>query len=161
MDDSITIRTAVDSDAATISTLINALAVATGAEDHCRSKPADFLEHGFGESSLFDALLAERNGEAVGLCLYFYSFSTWLGEPGVYIQDLYVGGDQRGSGLGRELIAETIRRSAKNGATHLRLCVDVDNIAAQEFYEAIGMRWRDDEMIFQVDGDAFREFGGL
>ena len=160
-DEAIAIRTAVEADSATISNLIDRLAVATDAADKCRSKPDNFLRYGFGETSLFDALLAEKGGKAVGLCLYFYSFSTLLGEPGVYVQDLYVGEDVRGSGLGRELLAETVRRSAKQGATHLRLCVDLDNTAAQEFYRTIGMRLRDDELIFQADGRAFLDLGGL
>ena len=160
-DDEIMIRPAVSADADTIHTLVLALAATTDAALDVTSVPDNYRKYGFAESPLFEALLAEKKGEPVGLCLYFQTFSSWRGEPGVYIQDLYVSDDVRGTGLGRELLAETVRLSAKKGATHLTLCVDSDNASAQEFYSAIGMRYRDDECVFEADGRIFEDLGGL
>ena len=157
----ITIRPAIAADAATIHALTLALAESTEAPGKVSSKPENFLEHGFSEEPRFEALLAETSGKAVGLCLYFYTFSSWRGETGIYIQDLYVSDDLRGTGLGRQLLAETVRRADRKGATHLRLCVDHDNSSAQDFYSAVGMKLRDDDYVFEADGRAFSDLGHL
>ena len=144
------LREATAGDAATIATLIRQLARATGEEHKVGSGPGDFARHGFGPSPAFRALIAERDGRAVGLTLWFYNFSSWRGELGAYLQDIYVDDALRGTGLGRRLLAETARRSRADGATHLRLSVASDNEAAREFYEHLGFTYRDDECIYQV-----------
>ncbi len=121
-----------------------------------KSTAADFLTHGFGTDPHFHALLAESNGRTIGLCLYFYEFSTWLGTPGIYIQDLVVRREARNSGLGRQLVAETVRLAQREGATHLRLSVDVHNEGAIRFYRNLGMTSSNDERIFHAHGTAFQ-----
>lgn len=64
---------------------------------------------------------------------------------------------QRGSGLGKKLLAEVVRLGKEKGATHLRLCVDHENAAAQDFYRAIGFKWRDDDHVYEADGRAFHD----
>ena len=156
-----TIRTATRDDADSIHAMILALARTTDDEDRIASGPADLVRHGFADEPLFHALIAERGGRPVGLCVYFYSFSTWLGEPGVYVQDLYVAEPERGSGLGRRLLAATAARGAREKrATHLRLTVDADNAAAIRFYERVGMQRRTREAVFHVGGRTFRELAG-
>ena len=154
----ISVRRAGPEDAETVHQMIMALARDTDAETKASSTPADFLKFGFGDEALFEALIAERNGEPVGLCLYFYSFSTWLGEPGIYVQDLYVADAERGSGLGRRLLHETAKRGRQRQASHLRLTVDRPNNSARQFYEHIGMHNRDDELTYHIGG---REFVAL
>ena len=151
----ISIRMAGPKDAEAIHQMIMALARDTDAESKASSSPADFLKFGFGDDALFEALIAERNSEPVGLYLYFYSFSTWLGEPGIYIQDLYVADAERGSGLGRRLMHETAKRGRQRQASHLRLTVDRPNNSARQFYEHIGMHHRDDELTFHIGGREF------
>jgi GNAT superfamily N-acetyltransferase len=151
----ISIRLAIAADAETVHSMIYALAEALGDERKVVSTVEDFREHGFSRQAAFEVLLAERHGEPVGICLFFYSFSTWLGALGVYIQDLYVSDEARGTGLGRRLVAETCRIAATHGANHLRLVVDTKNTGAQVFYETLGMKVRDDELIYQATGDAF------
>lgn len=154
-DSRISIRLAGADDAETVFAMIYALAEVLGDERKVVSTVADFIAHGFSKRPAFEALLAEQEGKPVGICLFFYSFSTWLGALGVYIQDLYVSDDARGSGLGRMLVAETARIAADRGANHLRLAVDSKNTDAQAFYETLGMKVRDDELIYQASGDAF------
>ena len=151
----ILIRETGPQDADAIYELILALAKVTGDEGRVMSSPGDFLKFGFGENSLFDTLIAERGHKAVGLCLYFFSFSTWLGEPGIYVQDLYVAEEERGTGLGRRLLCETVKRGHDRQATHLRLTVDQDNRVARHFYAHVGMHHRDDEKTYHVGGEEF------
>jgi ribosomal protein S18 acetylase RimI-like enzyme len=154
-DPRITIRIADPQDAEAVHAMIFALAQALGDERKVVSTVEDLIEHGFSRQSAFEVLLAEMDDRPVGICLFFYSFSTWLGALGVYIQDLYVSDEARGTGLGRMLVMETAKIAAGHGANHLRLTVDCKNVGAQAFYETLGMRIRDDELIYQASGDAF------
>lgn len=137
--------------------MIVALAKATGLREKVTSKPGDFRRFGSRGQPAFQALIAELGGEAVGLSLFFYSFSSWRGELGVYVQDLYVSNDVRGTGLGRRLIRETARLAAKRGVTYLRLSVARGNTAAQAFYRSIGLSLSDDECIYQAIGADFEQ----
>jgi len=151
----IDVRLATERDAATIHSLIVELGRATGLRQKVTSKPEHFLRHGSGDRPAFQAFLAECDGKALGLCLFFYSFSSWRGELGVYVQDLFVSDDARGSGLGRRLITETARLAKGRGATYLRLSVARENMAAQKFYRSIGMSEAEDECVYQAAGAAF------
>ena len=136
--------------------MILALADETGVEMKVTSCPEDFARLGFCDDPCFYALLAEQNGTPVGMCLYFFSFSSWMGQRGVYVQDLYVAASQRGTGLGRRLMAETAKIAAQQGASYLRLSVDRSNVSAQHFYSGIGLNHADNEMIFKAMGDSFK-----
>lgn len=151
----IEIRAAGDGDAETIYAMVCALANFIGDGDKVVSSVEDFRADTFPDPPGFHVLIAERNGEPVGMSLYFFTFSTWLGARGVYIQDLYVDESARGTGLGARLVSETVRRASERGANHLRLAVDYRNESAHGFYDNIGMRRRDDEFIFQADGELF------
>jgi len=151
----INIRLAAEEDAVRIHALIVDLAKATELREKVTSRPESFLRYGFGERPAFQAVIAEREGRALGLCLFFYSFSSWRGELGVYVQDLFVAEESRGSGLGRRLIGETVGLARGRGATYLRLSVARTNTAAQEFYQKIGLSRSDDEYIYQAIGPAF------
>ncbi len=158
--DDLEIRPAVASDADDIFDLITHLAWSTGHPELVTSKPADYLAMGFEEPPAFFALIAERAGQPIGLSLYFYTFSSWRGERGVYLQDLVVTDNERGSGLGRQLIAETARRASLDGATHLRLSVATDNHHAMGFYQEVGLSPADEERLFEADGKAFTRLAG-
>lgn len=151
----ISLRLADTADAQSIFCMLIGLSHAVGDQDEMVSSVDDIRRYGFGDAALFQALLAEQHGRAVGLSLFFYTYSTWLGRPGVYIQDLFVDATVHRTGLGRRLVAETARIAGARGANHLRLSVYHDNSGAQEFYRRIGMRHRDDELIYQADGAVF------
>lgn len=154
------IRLATADDAASIHSMIVELAKATGQRQQVTSKPEHFRRHGAGARPAFEAYVAERAGRTLGLCLFFYSFSSWRGELGVYVQDLYVCDEARGCGLGRRLIAETVRHGKDRGATYLRLSVASENTAAQEFYRSIGMSGSEGERIYQAAGPEFERLAG-
>ena len=154
-DADIIIRDANSRDAETIAKLVARLADSTGQTDKQSSTAADFERHGFGARPAFRALIAEQAGKAVGLALWFYNFSSWRGDLGVYLQDIYVDSRLRGSGLGRRLLAETARLALQDGASHLRLSVASSNKAAQDFYRHLGFTAREDERIYQIADLAF------
>jgi ribosomal protein S18 acetylase RimI-like enzyme len=135
--------------------MILGLARTTGEEHRVTSVPLDFLRDGFGPQPLFEAIIAERGETPVGLCLYFFTFSTWLGEPGVYVQDIYVSQSVRGQGLGRRLIAAAAAKGMHRRATHLRLTVASTNLDAKHFYARIGMEHREQEDTYHLGGAAF------
>jgi len=157
------IRSAVESDAAVIARTILKLAEATGETHKVKSRASDFARHGFGPRPAFLGLLAEHEAhpEPVGLALWFYNFSSWRGDLGAYLQDLWVDEALRGSGLGRGLLAESARRAKADGATHLRLSVATDNSAARAFYARLGFTYRDDECIYQVADETFERLAAL
>ncbi len=151
----VSIRIAGPQDAEAIHQMVVALARDTGAESKVDSTPANILRFGFGRDALFEVLIAEKERRPVGLCLYFFSFSSWLGEPGIYVQDLYVSPNERRSGLGWRLLRETARHGRRRDASHLRLSVDHQNIEASRFYERIGMHHRSEEDTFHIGGTEF------
>lgn len=153
--DPIRIRPALPGDIKTLHAMIVALARGTGDQHRVSSQPQDFLKHGFGKEPRFEALIAESSGTAIGLCLYFFTYSTWLGEPGIYVQDLYVTAAQRGKGVGRRLLAATAARGLAGDASHMRLSVAASNDAARKFYRRAGMELRDQEITYHLGGDAF------
>ena len=136
--DDIIIANAVREDATAIHDLLRQLGVALNRPHDVKSTPDDIARYGFGPNPAFETILARRGGAAAGLVLYFYEFSTWRGCPGVYIQDLYVADDLRGSGLGRRLLAAVAVRAAGREATYMRLSVDVGNDEGLGFYGRLG-----------------------
>ena len=103
---------------------------------------------------LFEAVIARRDSAAVGLCLYTYAFSGWRGRPGVFIEDLYVAETERGSGLGRALLAAVIAREAPKGCSFMKLHVDKANAGAQAFYARLGFvpEAHDDTLTLEEEG---------
>lgn len=155
VDSDIRIRTATASDVAVIHSLLVQLADDTGLSHQLRSTENDLLQYGFSDQPRFDVLLADQDGTVLGLCLFFYTFSSWRGEVGVYVQDLVVSREARVSGVGRRLLCETARQAKRRGATHLRLSVELDNETAIRFYRRVGLRASQSERIYSADRKAF------
>ena len=155
-----TIRLATERDAETLHALLAAMAAELGAEAF-RSDVAALRRHGFGDAPLFRALLAEGHGDALGMTLYFPEFSTLRGRPGVYVQDLYVAGRARASGLGRRLLAATARDARDWGAAYLRLCAHATNARALDFYRRLGFETDPGERLHWIEGTALEDLGRL
>jgi ribosomal protein S18 acetylase RimI-like enzyme len=150
------IRPATPGDAALIHAAILAMGEHLGLAHRIESRPADLARHGLAPGRAFEGLIAEIGGEFAGMCLFFRSFSTWLGCPGIYVQDLFVAPRFRGQGVGERLIRRAAALGREQGAAYLRLAVDADNFAAQAFYERLGIGHRDGDRIHAAYGDAFR-----
>lgn len=115
----------------------------------------DFRRFGFGPEAAFSTFIAEVDGEFAGLCLFFPIFSTWLGKPGVYVQDLYVDEAFRGRKIGETLLKTVAAWSQGRGGVYLRLAVDTANTGAQAFYERVGLAWMDTDREHGAYGEAF------
>lgn len=158
MSRNLTIRLAEMRDAETIHAGLVALARVLDKGAKITSTADDLRTHGFGDDPAFEVLLAEIDGAFAGFCLTFQSFSTWRGERGVYVQDLYVGEAFRGRGIGEALLKAAAGRARERGAGYLRLSVDVTNTKAQAFYERVGLAHSRDEQIHMIKGEAFHAF---
>lgn len=123
-----------------------------------KSTPDDIRRYGFGETPAFNTLIAEIDSEFAGMCLYFPIFSTWMGRPGVYVQDLFVDRRFRGMRLGEKLLRRCAKLSKDAGGVYLSLSVDVDNETAKGFYERIGIGVSSNEQIHKILGDDFFAF---
>jgi ribosomal protein S18 acetylase RimI-like enzyme len=158
-DNGIRIRLASADDAEQVHSLIVELAEAIGELHRVSSSVDDFRGALSGPDPAIHAFLVERNLERIGLAIFFLSFSTWRGKWGVYLQDIYIRADSRGTGAGKVLLANVAAWGIERGADHLRLSVDRDNTPARSFYEKIGMTFCSKEMIYQISDDEFNQLG--
>jgi len=152
------IRPATIDDAETIYAAIVRLGHFLGTPEKVLSTVDDLRKYGFGSKPAFSTLIAEMDKDFAGMCLHFPIFSTWLGRPGVYVQDLYVDDRFRGRKIGELLLRHVAALGAEDGAIYLRLAVDVDNVTAQAFYEKLGISWVSEDKSHAIFGDAFLAF---
>jgi len=149
------IRPATVADAGLIHSSLLGIARHVDEVEKIRSTPADIAEYGFGSDPHFEAIIAEVDGRFAGMALFFRSFSTWLGRPGAYVQDLYVDDAFRGLGIGAKLLRRVAAITRDRGGVYLRLSVDTDNVAAQRFYERLDVVFSDTEQVHAAYGEAF------
>src|SRR6478609_183253 len=100
----VTMRFATVEDAELIHRALLGIARAIDERDKVESQVADLIEYGFGPDPHFETIIAEVEGRFAGMALFFRSFSTFQGRPGVYVQDLYVDDAFRGLGIGAKLL---------------------------------------------------------
>lgn len=142
----ITIRLAVAGDVPTLQRLLVDLAGELGKTDDVKGTEACLSRFGFSGKPFFQAMLAFSGEEAIGLVVFFSEYSTWRGEPGVYIQDLYVSRAARGEGLGRRLLEAVKTEASRWGARYMKLTVYDRNPDAIAFYRSLGFELREDEL---------------
>ena len=152
------IRPGTIDDVDTIYAALLKLGTHIGAHQEITSTADDLRRYGFGDKPAFSTLIAEVGGEFAGLCLHFPIFSTWMGRPGVYIQDLYVEDRFRGRKIGEKLLRRVARDCRRDGGAYLRLSVDTDNDGAKAFYERLGIAWAHYEQTQKIAGEAFFAF---
>ena len=111
----------------------------------------------FGDSPAVFGLIAEDEGVTVGFALWFLNFSTWLGRHGIYLEDLYVRPEHRGSGHGKALLAELARICVERGYGRFEWWVLDWNTPAIEFYRSIGAEPMDEWTVQRVTGDALTD----
>lgn len=148
------IRPARPEDAETLVALIRELAVYEKLEHQARATPEDLRRHLFGPQPRAEALLAEIDDAPVGFALYFHTFSTFRGQPGVYLEDVYVRPERRGAGIGKALLAAIARIAVDRGCGRLEWAVLNWNEPAIRFYRAIGARPLDEWTTYRLDDDA-------
>lgn len=108
----------------------------------------------FGKRPYAEVVLAEDDGRPVGFALFFHNFSTFLGRPGIYLEDLFVLHEHRGSGIGRMLLAHLARLAVERGCGRMEWAVLDWNRDAIKFYERLGARPNSDWTVYRLTGEA-------
>ena len=139
--------------------LIHELAVFEREPDAVVATVADLEAALFGADAVAGCHLAEIDGAVVGFALWYRTFSTWQGKPGLWLEDLFVRPAARGHGLGRALLVELARTAVSNGWTRFEWWVLDWNVEAQGFYRSLGAHPEDEWTVWRVDGDQLRQLG--
>ena len=150
------VRRATRKDATTIVALIRGLAEYEKLAHECEATVSGIRRHGFGTKRYFETLICERDGAAVGFALYFFTFSTFLARPTLYLEDLFVLPAERGRGAGRALLAELARIAGRKGCGRMEWAVLDWNTPSIGFYERLGARLRRDWILTRLSGAPLR-----
>jgi GNAT superfamily N-acetyltransferase len=153
------IRVAGPEDCALLLGLIRALAVFERAPDAVVATEGDLLRHGFGPERRFEAILAFLDGEPAGFAAFHSRFSTWLGRPCLYLEDLFVIERARGHGVGRRLMARLAAIAIERGWGRIDFQVLEWN-PARRFYERIGLEQVGEWLRYGGDETALRRLAG-
>ena len=147
------IRTAGAEDVPIILELIRDLATYERAPDEVTATEEQLVDVLFGERPTAEVLLVFEGESPVGFAVYFYNFSTWLGRPGLYLEDLFVTPEKRGKGYGRALLVELAKIARDRGCGRMEWAVLNWNEPAIKFYRAIGAKPMDEWTVFRLTGD--------
>ena len=159
-DRSFTIAPAIPADVPAILDLIRALADYERLAHLCVSTEADIHAALFGPHPAAEVLIARCNGQtaqAAGFALFFQTFSTFVGRPGLWLEDLFVRPEHRGLGIGRGLLRDLAALAQARGCGRFEWSVLDWNAAAIRFYEARGAQVMSDWRICRVAGPALRK----
>ena len=134
------IRPATRADAPVIASLVRELADYEKLLDEAKATPEDFLRELESPNPVIHVLIAEWQGEAAGFALYFFNFSTFVGRPGLYLEDLFVRPAQRSHGIGRALLRALARIAKERGCGRMEWAVLDWNEPALRFYQSLDAR---------------------
>jgi GNAT superfamily N-acetyltransferase len=155
------IRPARPDDAELLVNLVRELAVYEKLEQYARATPDDFRRHLFGPRPAAEAVIAEVDGEPAGFALWYRTFSTFRGCPGIYLEDIFVRPAYRGSGIGKALLATVAAKAVEIGQTKLEWSVLNWNQPAIGFYRSLGAWPMDEWMVYRIDGDGLRRMASI
>lgn len=150
----VTIRPATSADVGTILAFIRALAKYERAPDAVQATEQDLLRDGFGHQPYYSCLIAEKDGEPAGFAFFFYDYSTWLGRPGIYLEDLFVHPQFRGLGIGKTLLQRVAAVALEKGCARLKWQVLDWNTPAIDFYRTLGAEFMDEWRTMLVSGES-------
>jgi GNAT superfamily N-acetyltransferase len=147
------IRPAHVEDVPVILQLIRDLATYERAPDEVTATEEQLVDVLFGERPAAEVLLSFERQSPVGFAVYFYNFSTWLGRPGLYLEDLFVKPDKRGKGYGRALLIELAKIARDRGCGRMEWAVLDWNEPAIKFYRALGAKPMQEWTVFRLTRD--------
>ena len=160
MSEAITIRPAVEADVPVILQFIRDLAKYEHLEHEVVANEGLLREGLFGSRPYAEVVLASLNGEPVGFALFFHNFSTFLGRPGIYLEDLYVRPEARGHGVGRQVLTWLAATAVSRGCGRLEWAVLDWNEPSIRFYRNLGAVPLDDWTTYLVTGPALNQLAG-
>jgi GNAT superfamily N-acetyltransferase len=149
----LTIRPASANDVPTIFELIRALATYERAPNEVTATEEGLTEVLFGEKPASEVLLAFEGERAVGFAVFFHNFSTWLGRPGLYLEDLFVRPEDRGKGYGRALLVHLAKIARDRRCGRMEWAVLDWNEPAIEFYRELGAKPMNEWTVFRLTRD--------
>jgi len=147
------IRTTTEADVPVILQLIRDLATYERAPDAVVATETGLREVLFGAKPAAEVLLALENAAPVGFAVFFHNFSTWLGRPGLYLEDLFVRPEKRGKGYGRALLARLAQIAKERGCGRMEWAVLDWNDPAIQFYRKLGAAPMDEWTVFRLTED--------
>ena len=153
----LSIRSATPADISLIGQFIRDLAEYEKLAHEVRFDEAVMAQKLFGPRPFAEVLIGEIDGTPQGFALFFHNFSTFEGRPGIYLEDLFVRPDARGSGLGKALLGKLAALAVDRDCARLEWAVLDWNTPAIDFYKALGARPMDEWTVYRVDGDALTD----
>jgi GNAT superfamily N-acetyltransferase len=147
------IRPARVDDVPVILELIRDLATYERAPDEVTATEEQLVDVLFGERPAAEVLLAFEGKSPVGFAVFFYNFSTWLGRPGLYLEDLFVKPEKRGRGYGRALLIDLAKIARDRGCGRMEWAVLNWNDPAIQFYRKLGAKPMDEWTVFRLTRD--------
>lgn len=154
------IRCATPADVPSIAELIRGLAEYERMSGEVELDEADLAAHLFGERPYAETLIAEHEGTAVGFALFFHSYSTFLGRPGMWLEDLFVLPEHRGAGHGKALLATLARIAIERGCGRLEWSVLDWNEPSIAFYRSLGATRSEGWHYYGLTGAALVQLSG-
>ena len=121
---------------------------------------AALVRDGFGADPKFRVVIAEWNEKPVGFALFFYNYSTWLGRPGLYLEDLFVRPEFRGKGIGKTLLVHLARLAVQENCGRFQWQALDWNTPSIRFYESLGAEVMKEWLTMRVEGEALKRLAG-
>ena len=150
------LRDAIPEDAPEIARLVYALAVYEMLANEAVATEADFRKHLFGEGASAHCMMAEVDGHATGVAIWFYSFNTFTCRLGLYVEDVFVEPAHRGRGIGRAFFRALARRAVAKGCSRMEWSVLDWNAPAIEFYRSMGATGMDDWTVQRLNAEKIK-----
>lgn len=155
----LSIRPATHADLPLICELIRALADYEKLAHAVRFDEATLGDRLFGARPYAEVMIGEIDGEPQGFALFFHNFSTFEGKPGIYLEDLFVRPEARGSGLGKAMLEHLAALAVERDCARLEWSVLDWNEPSIGFYKSLGAQFMDEWTIMRVDGEALSSLG--
>jgi len=155
----IRIVAATPADIPTIHSLIRELAAFERLLDEAKATEAQLHDGLFGPRPSAEVVIARLGDEPIGFALFFHNFSTFVGKPGLYLEDLYVRQQYRGKGCGEALLRHLAKLALERGCGRFEWSVLDWNQRAIDFYKALGAQPMAEWTIFRVSGEALTNLG--
>ncbi len=152
----LTIRRGTRRDVPTILALIRGLAEYERLLPEMKATAARIRHHGFGRRPYFETLICRRGARPVGFALYFFTNSTFVGRPSLYLEDLFVLPQERGNGAGKALLRALAKIAVKRRCGRMEWTVLDWNRPAIRFYERLGARLRKEWILTRITGAPLR-----
>lgn len=152
----LTVRPATARDARVVLQLIRGLAEYERLAHTVTATTAAIRRHGFGRRRYFETLICRRGRRPVGFALYFFTYSTFVGRPTLYLEDLFVLPEERGRGAGRALLRALARVALRRGCGRMEWTVLDWNRPAIRFYRRLGATLRREWILTRLTGAPLR-----